>query len=356
MESSTTAKQSVPPQALIGQMVTGAWVTKVMADVTRLGVPDVLKKHGPTCAVELTAKYGIKAMPDALERALRACASLGLFTEDADGKFGPTQLSDVLTADSPASVKHLVQLMGGLLWRVWTGLPEALRTGEPQAHNQVGMDFFEYLGSHPSEMNEFGEAMKGTSAFSMNGVLDKCDFTGVKKVVDVGGGFGHLVVALLEKYPSLRGVLLDRPELIPVAKERFPVNDPTVASRLEYVGGDMFESVPPADAYVLKLIIHDWSDTQCVRILKNCRESMEGNGRVICVDAVVPPMGVTTDSQTKLLDLNMLLVLPGKERTRANWEELYHAAGLEISSVTPIQDYFSTSVVEGARQCRSPKL
>jgi hypothetical protein len=354
MESSTAAKQSAPPEVVIGQMMTGAWVTRVMSDVTRLGVPDVLKKYGPTRAVELTAMHGIKAAPDALERALRACASLGIFTEESDGKFGLTELSEVLTADSLDSMKSMVQLMGGLLWKVWTGLPEALRTGEPQARNQVGMDFFEYLGAHPSEMEEFGEAMKGNSAFSMNGVLEKCDFTSVKKVVDVGGGFGHLVVALLGKYPRLRGVLFDRPELIPVAKERLPVNDPAVASRLEYVGGDMFESVPPADAYVLKMIIHDWSDAQCIRILKNCCASMQSNGRVICIDAVVPSMGVTADPIAKLLDLNMLLVLSGKERTRAQWEELYHAAGLEIRSIAPIRDHvFSTSIVEGVIPSRA---
>lgn len=185
------------------------------------------------------------------------------------------------------------------------------------------------------------------------GVLEHCDFNGVRKIADIGGGFGHLALAMLGRYPTLQAIVMDVPELIPVARERLPVSDPSIASRLEYLGGDMFESVPAANVYVMKHIIHDWEDEKCVRLLKNCCESMEGEGRVICVDAVVPPMGNIAGASAKLLDINMLLFIPGRERTEAQWNELYRAAGLEIRSVTSIDDNFGTSIVEGIKRRRT---
>ena len=138
----------------------------------------------------------------------------------------------------------------------------------------------------------------------------------VEKVADIGGGFGHLAVALLEKYNTLQACVVDVPDLIPVAKERFPVNDPAVANRLEYVGGDMFDSVPPANVYVMKHIIHDWEDDKCIQLLKNCHRSMQGDGRVICVDSVLPPMGDVAGTPAKLLDINMLVFMTGKQKLK----------------------------------------
>jgi hypothetical protein len=350
MESKTAAEQSPPPQGVIMQMVMGAWVAKVISEVTRLGVPDLIKQHGSMDAAGMVTVGGIQATPDALERVLRACASLGIFTEDATGKFGPTQLSDVLTSDSPSSVKKLVEAMGGPWYRGWAELQEALKTGEPQARRVFGMNWWDYLNANPKELEDFGEAMKANSLSSLRGVLEHCDFKGVGKVADIGGGFGHLAVALLEKYPTLQAIVMDVADLIPVARERFPVNDPAVATRLEYVGGDMFESVPPANVYIMKHIIHDWEDEKCIRLLENCHRSMQGEGRVICVDSVLPRMGDVGGTPAKLLDINMLVFMTGKERTEAQWNHLYRTAGFEISSITPIHDNFGTSIVEGVKQ------
>jgi hypothetical protein len=350
MESSQAVKQSPPPQAVVMQMVMGAWVTKVISEATRLGIPDVVKKHGSMRASEMVANAGIGASPDALERVLRACASLGVFTEDATGKFGPTDLSEVLTSDSPVSVKKLVEAVGGPWYKGWTELLEALKTGKPQVRKVFGLEWWDYLNANPKELEDFGEAMKSNSLNSLRGVLENCDFAGVGKVVDIGGGFGHLAVALLEKYRSLQAVVLDVPELIPVARERFQVGDAAVATRLEYVGGDMFESVPAADVYIMKHIIHDWEDEKCVRLLDNCRRSMKGDGRVICVDSVLPPMGDTAGTPAKLLDILMLVFITGRERTADQWTKLYRASGLEIRSITPIRDNFGTSIVEGVKQ------
>lgn len=350
MESKTAVEQSPPPQGVIMQMVMGAWVTKVISEVSRLGVPDLLEQRGSMHAAEMVTVGGIDAAPNALERVLRACASLGVLTEDAEGKFGPTELSEVLTSDSPVSVKKLVEGIGGPWYRCWAELQEAVKTGEPQARRVFGMEWWDYLNANPKELEDFGDAMKSNSLNSLRGVLENCDFEGVGKVADIGGGFGHLAVALLEKYPTLQAAVMDVPDLIPVAQERFPVNDTAVAKRLEYVGGDMFDSVPPADVYIMKHIIHDWEDERCIRLLENCRRSMQGDGRVICVDSVLPPMGNVAGTSAKLLDINMLVFIPGRERTEDQWNHLYRAAGFEIRSVTPIHDNFGTSIVEGVKQ------
>src|SRR5579863_8731006 len=350
MEAASTAKESMPPQAVVMQMVMGAGVAKAISDVTRLNVPDVLKQRGAVTAAEMVAHHGIGAKPDFLERALRVCASAGIVTEDAAGRFGPTELSDVLTSDSAVSVKKIAELFGAdWYWRVWSGFGDALALGESQTRNQLGLELWDYLGANPQHMEDFGEAMKSNSINSLRGVLANCDFTDVKKVVDIGGGFGHLAVALVTKYPHLHGAVLDMPDLIPVAKAKFPVTDAGIASRLEYMGGDMFESVPPADVYVMKHIIHDWDDERCIRLLKNCHQAMQGDGRVICVDAILPPLGDTVGTPAKLLDLAMMALIPGKERTRAQWEALYHAAGFRIRTIVPLQDNHGTSIIEGVK-------
>jgi hypothetical protein len=333
-------------------MVLGGWSAKLLADVTSLNVADVLKQHGPQTAASLVDNYGVRALPSALERALRACAAMGIFTEEASGAFGPTALSEALVTDSPGSVKRLVECFGhSSFYKVFAELPAAIRTGAKQARTALGAEWWDYLNAHPDELELFGDAMKANSASEMQAVLDRCDLSNASKVVDVGGGLGHLVIALLGKYPKLQGVLLDLPALIPVAKERLPVKDPAVAARLEYVGASMFDSVPPADTYIMKHIIHDWDDEHCVKLLTNCRQSMVGNGRVIAVDTVLPPLGDTGMPTAKVTDIVMMVFIGGKERTLKQWEDLYHAAGLRIVSVTPAaNDTMGNSIIEGVKR------
>jgi hypothetical protein len=184
------------------------------------------------------------------------------------------------------------------------------------------------------------------------GVLERYDFGGIGTLVDVGGGGGHLVAALLEKYPKLRGVVFDRSEVVESARGR--ERPAAVASRLTYAGGSMFESVPPGgDAYVLKLILHNWDDARCATILRNVCARLTPDGRVIAIDTVLPPLGDVADVPSKLLDLNMLLLLPGKERTRVEWEALFRAAGLAITALIPVPDAFNIFVIEGRRAAES---
>jgi hypothetical protein len=333
------------------EMLFGAWTAKVLAEIVRLDVPDALA-DGPRSADELVRQAGIRAHPVALHRALRACAALGIVTEDAAGRFGPTRLSALLTRDAPGTLKHMVQYSGGLLWKVWSGLPEALATGASQARAQLGSEFFDYLAANPAELEEFSATSKAHSAVTNAGVLERYDFGGIGTLVDVGGGGGHLVAALLEKYRDLRGVVFDLPEVAEAARGRERPGG--VASRLTYAAGNMFESVPPgADAYVLKLILHNWDDASCATILRNVCARLAPGGRVIAIDTVLPPLGDVADVPSKLLDLNMMLLLPGKERTRVEWEALYRAAGLAITALIPVPDAFNIFVIEGRRVAES---
>jgi hypothetical protein len=340
--------QEKPPHAMLFEMLFGAWTAKILAEVVRLDVPDALAS-GPMTADELVRKAGVRAHPIALHRALRACAALGIVTEDSVGRFGPTRLSALLTRDTPGTLKRFVEYSGGTLWKVWTGLPEGLATGAPQAPAQLGMDFFDYLAAHPKALEEFGETLKAHSAVANIGVMERYDFAGVRRLVDVGAGYGPLTIAVLERYPEIRGVVFDLPEVIDAAPSRMPVESHSVARRLDYAAGDMFKEVPPADAYVLKLILHDWDDASCAAILANVCARLERGGRVICIDNVMPPLGDVSDVPSKLLDVNMMLLLPGKERTRVEWEALYRDAGLAITAMIPVPDAFNMFIIEGRR-------
>lgn len=339
----------IPPQAVVMQMVMGAWISRTISAICELHIPDLLKKHGPCTALQLTNDHGVRANPLFLQRALRAAASVGLLSEDSSGRFGPTRLSEVLTSDAPDSLKAIVEMFGRSWWQVWGGLTDCIKQGHDQSQAELGMGYWDYMDANPDEMQRFGEAMKANSASSIRGVLAHCDLSEHRTVADVGGGFGHLAIALLKKHPDLRAILLDVPRLIPLVKERLSKEDPSVASRLQLEGGDMFEAVPPADVYVLKHIIHDWDDDRCTKLLANCAKQLPAGGKVICVDAVLPPLGDTSGVPAKFLDINMMVMIPGKERTQAEWEALYSAAGLRVTRIVPLTDNFGTSVIEGTR-------
>jgi hypothetical protein len=198
-------------------------------------------------------------------------------------------------------------------------------------------------------MEDFGEAMKSNSRRSLQGILNLCNLEGVGTTADIGGGFGHVMIALLRKYLGMRGIVMELPDLASMGRERASRENPDVADRIEFVGGDMFAEVPAAEVYILKHICHDWDDEHCVQVLGNCRRSMTGEGRVVCVDTVLPEMGDTGCTPAKFLDLNMMVFHPGKERTRTQWEGLYGAAGLRIASIRSIDDNFGLSIVEGVK-------
>ena len=334
-----------PPQAIVMQMVMAAWGAQTISTITRLGIPDLLDKHGPSTAVQL-CDLGVDARPALLERVLRACASLGILTEDAGGRFGPTPLSAVLTESGQGSVKQFVELIGGRWWPPIGRLADTVRDGQPAISTESAMS---PAPVDPAHRRRFGRAMKSRMD-SVRNVLERVDFSGTRTVVDVGGGFGHLALAIARRYPTIRAVVLDLPDVAALGKEETAADDADVLGRVEFVGGDMFTDVPPGDLYVLKTIVHDWDDASAVRVLRNCAGRVPAGGRVLCVDNVLPPMGDTGASGTKLLDMLMMVTLPGRERTEPEWRALYDAAGLTLTSVTLLNPRSGESVVEGVKR------
>ena len=332
-----------PPQASVMQMMTAAWTAQTIASITRLDVADLVHKHGPLTARQLTAEHGVDAEPDFLQRALRACASAGIFTEDAAGRFGPTALSEVLTLGSSVSVKRFVELIGGRWWGLFGALPEALRTGRNVTGAEAGSDS---VAADPAHRKRFGEAMK-SRVDSTRGVVAHCDVSHARTIVDVGGGFGHLAIAIARAHPHVRAIVLDLPDVIAMARQEAAGEDAALLARLAFVGGDMFVDVPEGDTYVLRAIVHDWDDASALRVLRHCRARMAGGGRVLCVDNVLPPLGDTGCSGTKFLDMLMMVSLPGRERTEAEWRALYDAAGLRVASIIPLNPRSGESVIEG---------
>jgi len=339
----------MPPIAEVMQMMLAGWVSKTISEVSRLNIPDILVEHGPLNAEVLTSQHQVKADTKFLHRILRALASVGIFTENVNGEFGSTPLSEVLTKSSAVSAKALVELTGASTYRVWGGLGNAIKEGQPQSKNILGMEYWDYLKANPTELEEFAQAMKSNSNNSLQGVVDNCDFSTVNKIIDVAGGLGHLAIALLKKYENLKATVIDMPNLESAVMKNLQSYD-GVTSRFNFVGGNMFDDVPSGNVYILKHIIHDWDDESCLKLLKLCHARMEGDGRIICVDAVLPPLGDVSNKVAKFLDINMLVLISGKERMKQEWEHLYEQAGFKITLIIPLLDNFGTSIIEGVKK------
>jgi hypothetical protein len=333
-----TAPAAPPPQATVMQMMMAAWSSQTISTVTRLGVPDLVSRHGPLTARQLTETYRVDAQTALLERALRACASVGIFTESADGRFGPTPLSEVLVDGAPGSVRQFVELIGDRWWAPFGALAGILKSGQPGEREPEAID--------ERRAEQFAAAMR-SRADSTRGVVEHADLGRARTLVDVGGSFGHVAIALLERHPHLRACVLDLPDVVRLADRWIAGASEDVRPRLSFAGGDMFVDVPPGDTYLVKTIMHDWDDARCVRLLQNCRARLADGGRILGVDNVLPPMGDTGASGTKLLDMLMMVVLPGKERTEAEWRALYAAAGLRVTAITPINPRSVECLIEG---------
>ncbi len=225
------------------------------------------------------------------------------------------------------------------------GLPDTIRTGVSAFERAHGMLLFPYLAQHPGDAAVFDAAMTSASSSEIPAILAAYDFSGFHSIVDVGGGRGALLRAVLAAYPKMRGILFDRPEV--VAGARSAIEADGIADRVEIAGGDFFQAVPgDADAYVLKSVIHDWGDAQGIEILNRCREAMPKAGRILVIDPLVP--AGDQPSPNKLLDLLMLAVMGsggGRERTEAEFRELFEAAGFRLARVIPTRSRMS--ILEG---------
>ena len=320
------------------QIISGFWISRAVYVIAKLGIPDLLKS-GPKTAEELAAATRTHA--PSLYRVLRALASVGVL-ESHDRQFAQTPLSETLVTDAPGSLRWFtVSELGQEHYPAWGNLMQSVRTGEIAFDHFFGVDVWGYFQRNPEDAAVFNDSMTAVTAAANEEIMTKYDFSGFKKVVDVGGGHGGLITSILKNNSHVRGVLFDAPQVIEGARPK--IEAAGLADRCETVSGDFFKSVPAGgDAYVMKWIIHDWDDQKAVTILRNCRNEMQPNGKLILVDCVVPETNEPHFS--KFIDLNMLVMTGGKERTEEEFEELLADAGFKLLRVIPTD--VPTSIVE----------
>ena len=325
-------EQGFPPQVgdvhqQMTAMMTSHWVSQAVRAVADLSLADHLAAARLTAA-EIAKREG--SAPTTTFRLMRACVAIGLLTADANGRFGSTPLLQTLRKDTPGSLRDLALAMTQpSQWLPLNEFVTSVRTGQSQVSAALGMDFFDYLEQHPSQAREFSAGVGSTTALWAADAAEAIDTSDVKLAVDVGGATGSLLQLLQEANPELHGIVFDRPNIVDDAVAQ--IARVGLAERTAVVAGDIFESGPPADLYLLKFIPHDRDDVRAITILRRCRDAMIPGGRVAIVEMVV---GEPSDPGFgALMDINMLAASPGQERSLEEYDTLLAAAGLRRTAV-----------------------
>jgi hypothetical protein len=301
--------------------------------VAELGVADVLGDE-PQPAEALARPLGVNAQ--ALHRVLRSLANHGVFTHDGE-RFAHNAASRALRTDEPGSMRSLARMMGlKMHWDAYRELDVGLRTGRPAIATVVEGGLFGRLRAHPEEARLFHEAMAGKSFAQIGPIIAAYDFSGLRTIGDIGGGLGHLLNAVLERAPAARGVLFDLPQVVEHASRN-------ANPRIDYVGGDFFKDpIPACDAYMLMTVLHDWSDDESIAILKNIEANAPRTAKVLILEGVVRPDA--RDNFLLDLDIEMLVMTTGRERTEKEWRAVVSGAGMRVSRVIPAGQW--SSIVE----------
>lgn len=333
---SETMTQARPSQQLLEYMI-GGWTTQAIHVAADLGIADLLT-DGPQTANELAERADSDG--ESLYRVLRALATIGVFAEDESRKFSLTPLAESLKSDTRESLRAFGIMMGAEFYQSLGNLLHSVRTGEQGFEKAFGLPFFKYMTDHPDRHSIYDTAMMVHGIAETEPMLDAYDFSPFHTVVDVGGGNGRMLAAILDRYPTVQGILFDLPAV--VDRSRTIIAGLGLSKRCQAVGGDFFAAVPAADAYVLRHIIHDWDDNDAVSILRNCRKAMNPNGRILLVETVIPPLNEPCFG--KWLDL-MMLIIGGRERTHQQYQQLFSQAGLKLERV--VSTTHEVSVIEG---------
>jgi ubiquinone/menaquinone biosynthesis C-methylase UbiE len=320
-------------------MATAYWVSRAIYVAAHLGIADLLKDEARD-AEALAAATGTHA--PALRRLLRSLASVGLFGTDAQGRFSLTPLGTALQSDAPGAARStVIALSGPFFWAAWGEVLHSVRTGETGMQKALGVSEYEYLAEHPEDASHFNAAMIGYHGEEPAAIVEAYNFSGSGTLVDVGGGSGNLLGTILAANPSLRGVLFERPQVVPEAERNLKAAG--VDDRCEFVAGDFLEAVPEGgDVYIVSHCIHNWDEQNILRILSNCRRAMPARGRLLIVEAVIRA-GDAPDP-AKILDLAMLVVPGGEERSEDDYRLLLEKSGFRLTRV--ISTRTSASIIE----------
>jgi hypothetical protein len=321
------------------RLVNGFRVSQAIHVAVVLGLADRLA-DGPRSAAELAAETGCHA--DSLYRLLRALATVGVFEELDGQRFGPTPMGDALRDESPDSVAGYAAFVGRpYYWQAWSSLLHSVRTGENAFRSVHGQGVWEYRGRHPDESAIFDGAMTSQSRFVVASVLGAYDFGRFATVIDVGGGRGAFVAALLDRWPNVRGVVFDQSHVVSGAYEL--LRHAGVESRCQVASGSFFDTVPAGgDAYVLKSVLHDWPDAKALAILRTCRREAGRSSRLILVERLIG--GPNQGADSAFSDLNMLVAPGGQERTEEQFASLLTAAGFRLTTTVVTES--DVSVIE----------
>lgn len=342
MTSPRTPDARPAPRELLLQLTTAVWTAQALWAAARLGLADQLAA-GPRTRDELAAATGTLPLP--LYRVLRALAGLGIFQELPDGRLANTPASELLRSGVPGSIRDYVIFVGEPWHLAAHGeILHALRTGEPSVDRVVGKNIWEFFASDAEAGRRFHAGMASLIGGEADLVRDGYDFADVRTLVDVGGGHGALLGAVLAGHPRVRGILFDQPAVVEGARDTFERLG--VRERVRIEGGDFFQAVPRGDAYLLSHIVHDWDDERVIAILRSIRRAAEPGARLLLVESVIPPGN--TFHVGKLLDLEMLLLPGGIERTEAEYAALLRAGGFHLRRVLPLPS--PSSIVEAVAE------
>src|SRR5947209_196762 len=327
-----------PPHAQLIQMAMGIIPARVLYLAAKMGLADLLADE-PKSAAELSGPTGTHER--ALHRLMRTLSSLGVFTEGPGGRFGLTELGEALKAGAPGSARPSILSFGGWAWNAFGEMGYSVESGKSAFTKVYGMPPFQWLSSQPEEAALFGETMIGFHGAEPPAVAEAYDFSGFGTVVDVGGSTGNMLVHILGRHQGPRGVLFDLPVTLAEAPAFLRMHG--MEERIAIEPGSFFESVPAwADCYILSHVIHDWSEEQNLTILGHCRKVMKPESKLLIVEFVLP--SDTSPHPGKLLDMVMLTVAGGEERTAEEYRALLAKAGLRMTRVVPTAS--AASIVE----------
>ncbi|MFE1765211.1 methyltransferase [Streptomyces angustmyceticus] len=319
-----------PPHVRILSLVAAKWVSQPISVLAELGVADILAE-GPQTPEELAETLGVHA--SSLRRCLRATTSVGVFTEHEDGRYGLTPMADSLRRDAPDSIRSWTLLLTkGPMWDSFGRLAETVRTGKPAFEVAHGATLFEHLDANPGFESLYETAMGELTSEVARELVPVIDLGSYERLVDVGGGDGVLLGTLLQHYPSAKGVLVERPAVIELARQRLA--DLGVADRVRLVAGDATKDIPAdGDAYLIKNMLHCLDDGTALTVLRALREAGGNDAPLFVIESVVPPGN--DFHWAKLIDVEMLADSDGRERTEGEWQELFSRAGFELERVVP---------------------
>jgi hypothetical protein len=330
-----------PPHAVLIQMGTAHWVSRILYVAAKLGLADDLAK-GPKSAAELAGPTGTHA--PSLHRLMRALANLGVLAEDGNRRFSLTPLGEALRSGAPGAARPaILTLASSWISQTFDHLLYSVQTGKPGFDKAMGMPIFDWLAKNPEAASLFSETMVGFHGAEPDAVAAAYDFSGLSTIIDVGGATGNLISAVLARNPAAKGILFDLPHVVRDANALLQARG--VAGRVTIESGSFFERVPSGgDAYLLSHIIHDWSESQCLTILGHCKRAMKPGARLLIVEMVLPSGNAPHPG--KMLDIMMLVGPGGQERTESEYRELLAQAGFRLRRVVPTAS--AVSVVEAS--------